>query len=148
MIFELLNKLDEKYPFDCAAAQCDIPYKNSQPISLQCVVIAILRIFGLNLFKVTGESMAPAIPSGCFILSAKLLMMLPIKEGQTMVINHPQFGVIVKTVAMVDKNGFVWSRGANNNSLSVEQLGPVYKHQILGRVVRVFTPPLTKKAYL
>ncbi|MBU2870593.1 nickel-type superoxide dismutase maturation protease [Colwellia sp. E2M01] len=97
-------------------------------------------MFGFNFFKVTGESMAPAIPAGCFILAARWLMIFKVKEGQTMVINHPKYGVIVKTVAMVDKNGFVWSRGGNNNSLSVEQLGPVYKHQILGRVIRVFTP--------
>jgi len=101
-------------------------------------------MFGLKVFKVTGESMAPAIPSGCFILSAKWLMMLPIRTGQRMVINHPKYGIIVKKVAIVDKNGFVWSKGENKDSLSVEQLGPVYKHQILGRVIRVFTRNTTK----
>jgi len=52
--------------------------------------------------------------------------------------NHPKYGVIVKTVAIVDKNDLIWSRGENNGSLSIDQLGPVNKAQIVGRVIGVF----------
>lgn len=96
-------------------------------------------MLGLKILKVKGQSMAPAIPSGCFILAAKWLMMFPVRAGQRLVISHSTYGIIVKTVAMVDKNGFIWSRGENNASLSVEQLGPVDKEQIIGRVIYVFT---------
>ena len=88
--------------------------------------------------------MAPVIPSGSFILAAKWLSIFPIREGQRLVINHPTFGIIVKTVAIIDKNGFIWSKGENINSVSVEQMGPVNKGQILGRIIRTFKPEYIK----
>lgn len=84
--------------------------------------------------------MAPVIPPNSFILAAKWLMIFPIREGQRLVINHPQYGVIVKKVALVDKNGFIWSKGENKKSVSVEQLGPVDKRQILGRIIWIVKP--------
>jgi nickel-type superoxide dismutase maturation protease len=95
-------------------------------------------MFGLKLLKVTGESMQPVLPAGCFILVAKWLLIFPVKSKQRLVINHPKYGVIVKTVAIVDKNDLIWSRGENNGSLSIDQLGPVNKAQIVGRVIGVF----------
>ena len=97
-------------------------------------------MLGVKIWKVKGQSMAPLIPSGCFILAAKWLTLFPLKEGQRVVINHPKFGVIVKTVALVDRNGFIWSKGENTHSIPVEQLGPVNKDQVLGRVIRIFKP--------
>ena len=102
-------------------------------------------MFGLRVFKVKGQSMEPYLPGGCFILATKWLMIFPVKSGQRLVIAHPQYGVIVKTIAMVDKNGFLWSKGENNKSLSVEQLGPVYKHQVIGRVIGVFRRESSKE---
>jgi nickel-type superoxide dismutase maturation protease len=101
-------------------------------------------VFGFRVFKVKGQSMAPDIPSGSFILATKWLMVFPVRAGQQLVISHPKYGVIVKTVAMVDKYGFLWSKGENNTSLSVEQLGPVYKHQVIGRVISVFRKETTQ----
>lgn len=95
---------------------------------------------GLKLWKVEGHSMAPMIPSGSFLLASKWLKLFPIKEGQQLVINHPKYGFMVKTVALVDKNGFIWSKGENPSSISVEQMGPISKQQIFGRVVRIFKP--------
>ena len=88
--------------------------------------------------------MIPIIPPGCFVLATKWLTLLPLKEGQRIVINHPRFGVIVKTVAFVDQNGFIWSKGENQDSISVEQLGPVNKEQILGRIILIFKPKTSK----
>ncbi|MCH2057821.1 MAG: S24/S26 family peptidase [Thalassotalea sp.] len=84
--------------------------------------------------------MAPIIPPGCFILATKWLNLFPIRAGQRLVIDHPKYGIIVKTVACVDKNGLIWSKGENMESLPVEQLGPVSKQQVLGRVIRIFKP--------
>lgn len=97
-------------------------------------------MLGLNIWKVQGVSMAPLIPSNSFILVAKWLVIFPIQKGQRLVINHPKYGIIIKTVAIVDKNGFIWSRGENEKSITVEQIGPVDKHQILGRVISIFKP--------
>lgn len=95
-------------------------------------------MLGFKFFKVTGQSMTPIIPPGCFILAAKWLMVFPVRIGQQLVISHPHYGVIVKTVAIVDKNGFLWSKGENSTSLPIEKLGPVHKHQVIGRVIGIF----------
>ena len=84
--------------------------------------------------------MAPLIPTDSFILVVKWLLLLPVKKEQRLVIQHPEYGVIVKTVAMVDKNGFIWIRGENDDSISVEQMGPIDKNQVLGRVISIFKP--------
>ncbi len=97
-------------------------------------------VFGLKIWKVQGVSMAPVIPPGSFILATRWLSLLPIKEGHRLVIDHPKFGIIVKTVATIDKSGFIWSKGENEKSVPIEQLGPVNKHQILGRVISIFKP--------
>lgn len=99
-----------------------------------------MNLFGFKIWKVTGMSMAPVIPQGCFILAAKWLTLLPLRAGQKLVIEHPTHGVIVKTIALIDKNGLIWSKGENNASLSIEEIGPVNKTQILGRVIRIFKP--------
>ncbi len=84
--------------------------------------------------------MTPVIHEGSFILVTKLLLLFPVKEGQRILIKHPEYGIIVKTVALVDKNGFIWSKGENKKSLSVEQIGPVDKEQVLGRIIGIFEP--------
>lgn len=99
-------------------------------------------LLGLKIWKVEGASMAPIIPAGSFILATKWLSIFPIREGHRLIIDHPRYGIIVKTVAMVDKSGFIWSKGENIESVSVEQLGPVNKEQVLGRVVSIFKPEL------
>lgn len=97
-------------------------------------------MLGMKIWKVRGQSMAPIIPPGCFILATKWLNLFPVRVGQRLVIDHPKYGIIVKTVACVDKNGLIWSKGENMESLPVEQLGPVSKQQVLGRVIRIFKP--------
>ena len=84
--------------------------------------------------------MEPDIPRDSFILVVNWFMLFAIKEGQQLVIKHHKYGVIVKTVALVDKSGFIWSKGENLTSLPVEQIGPVDKSQILGRVIHIFKP--------
>jgi nickel-type superoxide dismutase maturation protease len=84
--------------------------------------------------------MTPVIPSQSYVLVTKWLRVFPIKQGQRLVINHPKYGIIIKTVAVIDKCGFIWSRGENNKSIAIEQTGPIEKRQIIGRVISVFKP--------
>tara|TARA_B110000014_G_C20011900_1_gene524678 strand:- start:192 stop:500 length:309 start_codon:yes stop_codon:yes gene_type:complete len=93
---------------------------------------------GFKIWRVQGRSMAPVIPPKSFILANKWLTFLPIKEGQKLVLNHPRYGIIVKTVAIVDAYGLIWSKGENSESLSVEELGPIDKQNVLGRVIGIF----------
>jgi nickel-type superoxide dismutase maturation protease len=97
-------------------------------------------MLGFNIWKVQGASMTPIIPSESFVLVTKWLGVFPIEKGQRLVIDHPEFGIIIKTVAVIDKCGFIWSRGENKKSIAVEKIGPVEKRQIIGRVISVFKP--------
>ena len=47
MIYELLNKLDCKTPFDQVSAHCDIPCKIYDPISAQLAVLTLIRMVDL-----------------------------------------------------------------------------------------------------
>lgn len=97
-------------------------------------------MFGFKIWKVKGHSMAPPIPQGSFVLVASFLKHLPIKAGQRLLLSHPEYGDIIKTVAVIDRNGLIWCKGENSNSISVEQLGPASKKQIIGRVIHIFKP--------
>jgi hypothetical protein len=50
--------------------------------------------------------------------------------------------LLIKTVAIVDKNKLIWCKGENSSSIAVEKLGPVSKKQIMGRIIKVFLQPL------
>lgn len=104
-------------------------------------------MFGLSILRVTGRSMEPVIPQQSFILVSNWFKFLPVKQGQQLLIDHPEYGVIVKTVAAVDKYGFIWTRGENSASVSVEKLGPVSKAQIKGRVLYTITPKLPRSPF-
>lgn len=95
-------------------------------------------MLGFKIWKVEGHSMAPKIPQDSYVLINKWLNFLPVKKGQQLIMKHRVHGLIVKTVAIVDHNGFIWSKGENKNSVSVEQLGPVSKDQVIGRVLTIF----------
>ncbi|MBU2924629.1 superoxide dismutase, Ni [Colwellia sp. 1_MG-2023] len=47
MIFDLLAKIDTKYPFDQAVAHCDIPCKIYDPITAQLAVLTMIRMVDL-----------------------------------------------------------------------------------------------------
>ena len=100
-----------------------------------------MTFFGLKLWKVTGHSMFPRIPQHSYVLAWEWATLQKVKTNQTILINHPRYGLIIKTVAIIDKNNLIWCKGENAASLSVEQLGPVSKKQIIGRVIKVFTKP-------
>ena len=102
-----------------------------------------MTFFGLKLWKVTGHSMFPRIPQHSYVLAWEWATLQKVKTNQTILINHPRYGLIIKTVAIIDKNKLIWCKGENASSLSVEQLGPVSKKEIIGRVIKVFIKPLT-----
>lgn len=94
-------------------------------------------MLGFNLWKVTGQSMSPNIPDGSFILTCKKL---PFFSGVKLVFKHATYGLIVKTLIKKDKAGLLWCQGESAASVSVEQIGPVAKSQVLGSVLWVFKP--------
>lgn len=94
-------------------------------------------MLGFNLWKVSGESMSPQIPGGSFVLTCKRL---PLFSGAKLVFKHASYGLIVKTLIKQEKSGLLWCKGESTSSVSVEQIGPVAKSQVLGCVLWVFRP--------
>jgi len=97
-----------------------------------------LTLFGFKILKVTGHSMFPKVPQHSYVLINRWLNCWQVKPNQTILINHQKLGLIIKTVALIDRYGFIWSKGENASSLTVERIGPVDKHQIVGKVLAVF----------
>ena len=96
-------------------------------------------MLGFSIFKVNGESMSPFIPNQSYVLAQRWLPRFFISEGKKLLIKHKSYGLIVKKVALVDHHGFIWLKGENKKSLSVEQIGPVNNQQVIGIVLGVFT---------
>ncbi len=110
----------------------------SKFLGLNIIKKVTMTILGFKILKVTGHSMFPKVPQHSYILINKWVSFSCIKPDQTVLIEHQKLGLIIKTVALIDKYGFIWSKGENASSLTVERIGPVDKHQILGRVLMVF----------
>lgn len=98
-------------------------------------------MLGFTFFKIKGDSMSPKIPNESYVLSCSWFKNLFLAEGKKILVQHQQYGLIVKTVALVDHNGFIWVKGENMQSISVEQLGPISTKQVIGRVLSVFSQP-------
>lgn len=97
-----------------------------------------MTILGFKILKVRGHSMFPKVPQHSYVLINQWINFWKIQPEQMILINHEKLGLIIKTVALIDRYGFIWSKGENASSLSVERIGPVSKHQILGKVLMVF----------
>nr|WP_085297573.1 S24 family peptidase [Cognaticolwellia mytili] len=96
-------------------------------------------MFGFTFFKIKGESMSPKIPNESYVLSCSWFSSFFLGEGKRILVQHHNYGLIVKTVALVDHHGFIWVKGENSQSMPVEQLGPISANQVIGRVLSVFS---------
>ena len=96
-----------------------------------------MNILGFKIWKVTGHSMSPRIPQHSYVLVNHWFLFLKLKPGKTVLINHSIHGLIIKKVAIIDRNGFIWSKGENPLSMPIEKIGPVSRHQIIGRVLMI-----------
>ncbi len=85
-------------------------------------------------------SMSPRIPENSYVFVVPWLKILSLKEGCLLQVFHPKYGYIVKSLATIDRNGLFWLKGHHKSSIPIEQLGPVGKSQIQGKVLWVFPP--------
>lgn len=97
-----------------------------------------MKIWGIKIWRVTGHSMFPRIPQYSYVLAIHWFRYRKIKPKHTILIDHPKHGLLIKTVAFVDKNSLVWCKGENPSSIRVEELGPVNSKQIIGQVIKIF----------
>lgn len=97
-------------------------------------------MLGLRIGRVCGTSMLPRIAPDSFVIACRLPVCYPKKAGQVFYLHHPQYGLIVKTLSRVDKNGRYWFRGESPESVSENDLGALEEKHIIGRVIKVIHP--------
>lgn len=97
-----------------------------------------MSILGFKIWRINDESMAPTIPKNSYVLVNHWFNFNWFSIENIVLIQHHFYGLIVKKIAVIDKNGFIWGRGENTKSLPIEQLGPINKKQIIGRVLFIF----------
>lgn len=99
-------------------------------------------MLGFSITKINGNSMEPRLYNGSFGYFSKWCFG-DFTKGKVCKIQHPRYGLIVKQLAFIDRNGFCWFCGKNRcGSLSMIDIGPISKHQIRGYLVASVSPPI------
>ncbi|WP_076409233.1 S24/S26 family peptidase [Shewanella sp. UCD-KL12] len=96
-------------------------------------------MFGINLYRVTGASMQPRIPAGSFVLCMRAYKRPTLILGAIYLFNHPKLGQLIKTLANIDSAGNLWFKGENNESISTQEIGPIKRCRVLGKVTWVIS---------
>ncbi|MFS1702999.1 S26 family signal peptidase [Alteromonas sp. AMM-1] len=96
----------------------------------------------LSILRVQGRSMLPTLPPDSYVLVAKLPFQT-ISLNDMVVVNTAQYGVIVKRVMAVNGNRTLFYLCGDNiaESISTNQIGPVCKADIAGKVIWSKKPP-------
>ena len=93
-------------------------------------------ILKYSFLKVEGDSMSPSIPKDSFVLikpTNKYILANPF------VFNHPNYGKLIKKLVLIDSQNQFWFEGEFDQSISMFDIGPIKKTQIIGRVVLSIT---------
>jgi len=77
--------------------------------------------------------MSPRIPDKSYVLLHTWLTIFKPKPGNTLLIKHPKYGDIIKTLAHVDNQGFFWFKGESEQSIAMAEIGPISKSQIIAK---------------
>ena len=94
-------------------------------------------MLGFSIWRISGSSMTPLIPPDSFVLTSRWLALKP---GCQAIFDHPNFGLMIKTLVSIDNLGRYWFDGENSHSVSCQQIGPVSSEQVRGRVVKLIMP--------
>jgi len=76
--------------------------------------------------------MSPRIPEGSYVLVNCWRSLLSVKLGQVIKVRHSRYGDIIKTLDHIDEQGFLWLSGEHESSVSMLEMGPVNKQQVIG----------------
>tara|TARA_B100000989_G_scaffold298774_1_gene289753 strand:+ start:1290 stop:1568 length:279 start_codon:yes stop_codon:yes gene_type:complete len=61
------------------------------------------------------------------------------KINSVLIFNHQKYGNLIKRLVVADNNGNHWFCGSPNQSLSKEEIGPIRKENIYGRVLLIIS---------
>ncbi|MEM9310705.1 MAG: S24 family peptidase [Pseudomonadota bacterium] len=91
-----------------------------------------MSLFGFTIARIAGASMEPVLPDRSLALfRAKQ----SVGRGDVVLVDHPEFGVIVKRARAVEPDGGAWLEGTSTASTSAERLGRVGPDRIQGVLV-------------
>ena len=90
-------------------------------------------MIGISLDRVEDDSMSPLIPQGSYVFFHRFFFKKQLALGDLVKVNHPKFGVIIKSITFKDRNGFYWLSGEKNASLSTLDMGPIKSKMIMGK---------------
>ena len=94
-------------------------------------------MLGWRLVSIKGASMAPALRAGDYALFRRRRRY---NVGDTVLVDHPEFGLIVKQIAEIGATGLEL-KGTGPLSTSQARLGQLPFRRLKGRLVWVFKAP-------
>lgn len=94
----------------------------------------------LRILKVTGESLSPFLMAGDYVLVGSLpRRLLSIREGDIVVLRHPQYGTLIKRVESLSAGGDeLFVVGDHPDSIDSRMFGPVRRASVVGKVLKAF----------
>ncbi|MEM9501376.1 MAG: S24/S26 family peptidase [Pseudomonadota bacterium] len=82
-----------------------------------------------TLVRIEGQSMEPMLPHGSFALFRSRKA---VERGDVVLVDHPEFGTIVKRIYTVSRHGRCHLEGTGRFSTSRRELGSVERARIKG----------------
>ena len=91
----------------------------------------------IQILKVTGESLSPFLLEGDFVVVSKIPFVLRrIRAGDIVVFKQPGYGTLIKKVDHFSTDGNeIFVLGTHPESTDSRQFGPLYRRQLIGKVV-------------
>ena len=91
----------------------------------------------LKVFRIKGDSMLPTLKEGDYVVafSRFWLRFLQMKIGRLVIIQHPEFGTMIKRISAVETDG-IYVQGDNSlESITADDIGVIKQEQIIGLVI-------------
>ena len=95
-----------------------------------------MNLFGFRLARIIGDSMRPRLASGDYAVFGPARRL---KAGEIVLVDHPAFGRVVKSIAHMSEHG-ARLEGLSPQSTSSARLGEVKSDMILGRMITSIKP--------
>lgn len=89
-----------------------------------------------KLLKIEGDSMYPLLKNGDKILCLSRLL-LPLKENDIVVFNHPKEGLMIKQLTKINWQGY-YVEGTTPYSIDSSIFGYLEKKEILYKMIHKF----------
>jgi hypothetical protein len=87
-------------------------------------------MFGLRIKRLTDHAMDPDLPFKSLALFRKAKS---VKRSDVVLVDHPEYGPLVRKVSAISKNGRVGLRGICRSGNSARKLGNVDRERVLGK---------------